>query len=190
MVMSGISGAPGSPAAIIVSFSCKDAEPEIEVTLIMMPFSLPTVALNSLTCSSMVACICPPKLCQRVRVTGFFGSRPLLGPQANTRTRAKNSITIPTKRFFFIRASFLPTGLEGKIKNHPLNHPFLSLTITPRMITAGVISVIMETATRQIYAVLCVYVITPIYLDQVVRKEQGGGCKMRKEEERKRGSRK
>ena len=60
----------------MVSFSWTEAEPEMEVTLSMTPFSLPTVPLNSSTRASIVVCICPPKLCHRVRVTGCFGSNP------------------------------------------------------------------------------------------------------------------
>ena len=57
MAISGISGAPGSPSAIMVSFSCTADEPEMEVTLRMMPFSFPMVPLNSSTRVSIVACI-------------------------------------------------------------------------------------------------------------------------------------
>ena len=44
--MSGISGAPGSPFEIISSVLFSSELDEIAVTLMMMPFSLPTVELN------------------------------------------------------------------------------------------------------------------------------------------------
>ena len=79
---SGRSSAPGLPALASCSWPPMAALLVMLVTLSRMPFSLPTVSLNSVSRRFMGESACSPYTCQMLSMVGSLGeSRVLLPPQ-------------------------------------------------------------------------------------------------------------